>query len=75
MDLDVAFPLHIVMDEPNVNLKFQQDLKPHFEETTGQKFLDIDTCTLHKAYTSIKKVVTKVPIDIDQFAVDPHRFF
>ena len=35
--------LHIGMDGPNVNLKFQEDLRKHFEEAAGQKFLDIDT--------------------------------
>ena len=50
-------------------------MKPDFEETTGQKFLGIDTCTLRKAHVPIKKGVTKLPIDIDQFAVDLHRFF
>ena len=63
------------MDGPNVNLKFQESLKQHFEETTGEKFLDIDTCTLHKVHSSFKKGVALLPIDINQFAVDLHGFF
>ena len=37
------FLLHIGMYRPNVNLKYQEDLRKHFEEAKGQKFLDIDT--------------------------------
>ena len=63
--------LHIEIDGPNVNLKFQENLR----EATGQKFLDIDTCTLHKVRTSFKRGMTVLPIDIDQFTVDLHGFF
>ena len=75
LDWDPSFLLHIGMDGPNVNLKFQKDLKKHCEETSGETFLDIDTCTLHEAHTSFKKGVKMLPIDIDQFAVDLHGFF
>ena len=74
MGWDATFLLYIVMDGSNVNLQIQQDLEPHFEETASQIFLGIDTCTLHKAHMSIKKGVTKLQIDIDQFAVDLHFF-
>ena len=75
LNWDPAFLLHIGMDVPNVNLKFQNDLMNHFQETSGESFLDIDTCTLHKVHTSFKKGVQKLPVDIDQFAVDLHGFF
>ena len=75
LDWDPSFQLHIGMDGPNVNLKFQKDLKKHFEETSGETFLDIDACTLHKVHTSFKKGVKMLSIDIDQFAVDLHDFF
>ena len=39
--------LHIEMGDPNLNLKFQEELKGKFEETSNKKFLDINTCTLH----------------------------
>ena len=74
LNWDPAFLLHIGMDDPNVNLKFQNDLMNHFQETSGESFLDIDTCTLHKVHTSFKKGVQKLPVDIDQFAVDFHGF-
>ena len=57
LNWDPAFLLHIGMDGPNVNLKFRNDLMNHFQETSGESFLDIDICTLHKVHTSFKKGV------------------
>ena len=59
----------------NVNLKFQEELKKHSQETLGESRLDIVTCTLYKSHTSFMKGTQKLPIDIDQFAVDLQRFF
>ena len=50
MGWDNILLLHIGMDGPNVNLKFQEDLRKHFEEAAGQKFLDIDTWPSHKVH-------------------------
>ena len=47
MGWDNRLLLHSGMDGHNVNLKFQENSRKHFEKATGQKFLDIDTCTLH----------------------------
>ena len=72
---DPDYVLHIVMGDPNMNLKFQEDLKGKFEETSNTAFLDIDTCTLHKVHTSFKKGISKLPLNIDQFAVNLYSFF
>ena len=66
--------MHLGMNGPSVNLKFQEDLKKRFEETIGETFVDV-SCTLHKVHTSFKKGVVLLPIDIDQFVVDLHGFF
>lgn len=58
MNWDTSLLLHLGMDGPNVNLKFEQDLLAHFEMTTGHKLLNIDTCTLHKAHTSFKRGIS-----------------
>ena len=50
-------------------------MKGKFEENSYKTFLDIDTCTLHKVHTSFKKGISKLPLDIDQFAVNLHSFF
>ena len=74
LELNPNLLLHLGMDGPNVNLKFQQDLAKYFDEK-GVSFLNIDTCFLHKVHGSYKHGVKSLPIDINQFAVDLHGFF
>ena len=57
------------MDDPNVNLKFQEDLKEKFENTSSKTISGINTCTLHKVHTSFKWGISKFSLDIDEFAV------
>ena len=75
MGWDSSYLLHFGMDGPNVNLKFQKDVRDMFLETLDKTLLDIDTCTLHKVHTSFKKGILQLPIDIDNFAVNLHGFF
>ena len=75
MGWDSSCLLLLGMDGPNVNLKFEKDLKAHFKESYDKEFLDIDTCTLHRVHTSFKKGVLQLPIDIDNFVVNLHVFF
>ena len=66
MQWDSDYLLHIGMYGPNVELKFQEDLKGKFEETSKEIFLDTDTFTLHKAHTSFSKEdICKLPLDTD----------
>lgn len=66
---------HLGMNGPSINLrKFQEDLKNYFEETTGEKFLDVDTCSYMRYIMFFKKGVAVLPVDIDQFAMDFHGF-
>ena len=75
MEWDSFYLHHLGMDGPNVNLKFQKNLKTHFKESCDKEFLDIDPCTLPKVHTSFKQGVLELPIDIDNFAVKLHGFF
>ena len=72
---DPDYLFHIGMDGPNVNLKFQEDLKGKFEENSNKTFLDINTRTLHKVHTPFKKGISKLPLVIDQFAVNFDSLF
>ena len=74
LELNPNLLLHLGMDGPNVNLKFQQDLAKYFDEK-GVSFFNIDTCLLHKVHRSFKHGIKSILIDIDQFAVDLHGFF
>ena len=72
LKVEPALLLHLGMDGPNVNLKFQRDLINYFESTYGTKFLDVDT--LHKVYGSFKVGLQCLPFNLDQFAVELHGF-
>ena len=68
MQWDPDYLLYIGMDDPNVNFKFQEDLKGKFEEISNKTFLYIDTYALHKVYPSFKKGIWKLPLSCCKFA-------
>ena len=72
--LDVNYMLHLGMDGPNVNKKFQRLLleSDGLGKTT---FLDIGTCALHIVHNAFRKGVSSLKFDVDQFALDIHFFF
>ena len=73
LELNPNLLLHLGMDGPNENLKFQQDLAKYFDKKSVS-FLNINTCLLHKVHGLFKHGVKSLPVDIDQFAVDLHGF-
>ena len=75
MQWDPEFLLHTGMDGPNVNLKFHEDLKGKFRQTWNKTVLDMDTSAVHKVYTSFKKAIFTISVDVDQFAVNLHSCF
>ena len=72
--LDINFILHLGMDGPNVNKKFQRLLleSSYLQKTT---FLDIGTCPLHTAHNAFRKGVSFLRFNVDQFALEIHFFF
>ena len=70
--LDIKYMLHLGMDGPNVNKKFQRLLLENIENTT---FLDIGTCPLRIVHNAFKKGVSSLQFNVDQFALDIHFFF
>ena len=72
--LDINYMLHLGMDGPNVNKKFQSLLleSPYLENTT---FLDIGTCPLHIVHNAFRKGVSSLRFNVDQFALDINFFF
>lgn len=69
--LDIKYMLHLGMDGPNVNKKFQRLLLENIENTT---FLDIGTCPLHIVHNAFRKGVSSLQFNVDQFALDIHFF-
>ena len=72
--LDINFILHLGMDGPNMNKKFQRLL---LESSYLQKitFLDVGTCPLHTVHNAFRKGVSFLRFNIDQFTLDIHFFF
>ena len=72
--LDINFMLHLGMDEPNVNKKFQRLLleSSHLDKTT---FLDVGTCPLPVVRNAFRKGVSSLRFNVDQFALYIHLFF
>ena len=72
--LDINFMLHLQMDGPNVNKKFQGLLleSSYLEKTT---FLDVGTCPLHIVHSAFRKGVSSLQFNVDQFALDIHFVF
>ena len=66
--------LHLIMDGPNVNKKFQRLLleSSYLENTT---FLDVGTCPLHIVHMAFRKGVSVLWFNVDQFALDIDFFF
>ena len=68
--------LHIGMDGPNVNLKFQKLLMNNDVLTNINKlFLDIDTCPLHVVQNSFRKWVAALNFGVGQYALNIYFFF
>ena len=75
-NFDINYLLHIGMDTPDVNLKFQKLLMNADVLTNINKlFLDIATCPLHVVHNSFHKGVTALNFHVDQYALDIHFFF
>ena len=69
--LDIKFMLHLGMDGPNINLKFQTLLlQSNLLAEAKTTFLNIGTCPLHIVHNAFRKGVSSLAYNVDQFAVD-----
>lgn len=71
---NILYLLHLGMDGPYVNLKFENDLILELENVYGKKILNIGTCNLHPVHTAFEKGVKCLQLDLDKFAQDLHFF-
>ena len=79
LGLDIQHLMNLGMDGPNVNKKFNNDLKKELDSKAETSFLDIGSCNLPAVNNSFGKAVQVLKdleiIDLDQFAIDLHFFF
>ena len=75
-ELDLRFMMHIGMDGPNVNLKFEKLLQASATfEQLDTTILSIGTCPLHITHNGFRAGVSKLNFNIDGFAIDISFFF
>ena len=74
--LDLKLILHIGMDGPSVNLKFEDLLKssPHMK-SLGTTILSIGTGPLHIVHNAFRAGVNPLNFNIDSFIIDVNFFF
>ena len=76
MNLGLKLMLHIGMDGPSVNLKFEDLLKssPHIK-SLGTTILSIGTCPLHIVHNALRAGVNASNFNVDSFIIDVNFFF
>ena len=75
MNLDSSFLLHLGMDEPNVNLSFEEKLIDNLKGKTGKHIFKLGSCSLHPVHTAISEGVLVLPLNFDSLFHDLHFFF
>ena len=73
--LNSKYLLHLGMDGPNVNKKFECELATALNEHSNTAFLKLKSCSLHKVHTAYRKGIKELKFDLDQFFYDVHYFF
>lgn len=71
----INYLLHLGMDGPYVNKKFQEELIAELKGVHGKTILDVSTCSLHPVHNSFEKGLTKIAFDYDKFARNIYTFF
>ena len=75
VELDYRFMLHVGMDGPAVNLKFEKLLKDSSTFKLSQKeILSLGTCPLHIVHNAFRAGITQLDFKIDSLLIDIHFF-
>ena len=69
------FLVHVGMDGPNANLKFEKELEAALKSVHDMRILRLGTCSLHPVHSAFKKWVEKLNFPFAAFFNDSHLFF
>ena len=69
-NLDLKYILHIGMDGPSVNLKFEKLLI----DQLNKLILQVGTCPLHIVHNSFRYGILALSFDVDRYTRDIHFF-
>lgn len=75
MEWSADYMLHLGMDGPRVNSRFQKLLLEQMSQKYGTEFLNIGSCSLHQVHNAFRKGVQAFDFDIDGFVLDSSFFF
>ena len=73
--LKESFLLHVRIDGPNVNLKFEKELEAVLKSVHDAVILRLGTCSLHPVYLAFKKRLVKLNFPFATFFIDLRFFF
>ena len=73
-NLEESFLLHVGMDRPNVNLKFEKELVV-LKSVHDTGILRLGTCSLHPVHSAFKTGLEKLNFPFATFFNDLHFFF
>ena len=72
--LNPTYLLHLGMDRPSVNEKFECELATTLNERSKTAVLKLGSCLLHKVHTGYCKGIKALKFDLNQFFYDIHYF-
>ena len=75
LNWDSSYLINLVMDGPNVNKAFEDNLLNCFKEDNRAEFLKPGTCSLHKVHNAFLAGLKERNFDFDTFAVAIQSFF
>lgn len=72
----INYLLHLGMDGPKVNLKFENDLVAELKSVHNKTILNVLTCNLHPVHNAFAEGLKKsITFPYDKFAIDLHFSF
>ena len=75
LNLKESFLIYVVMDGPNVNLKFEKELEAVLKSVHDTGILGLGTCSLHPVHSAFKKGLENLNFPFATFFNDLHFFF
>ena len=75
MNLKESFLLHVGMDRPNFNLKFEKELEAVLKSVHDTGILRLGTCFPYPVHSAFKKELERLNFPFATFFSDLHFFF
>lgn len=74
-NLNIDKLIQCSMDGPNVNLRFIKDLNLHLDTLKLRPIIDIGPCSLHIVHNAVKKGISELECDVENFVLNVFYWF